>query len=274
MVHTAWLASYPKSGNTWVRTLLDALVFDDDPNLNGLDRSGGNDGIQGWLGISVSGLSEAEAIAVERLSWVNAESSHMAYFLRKTHHAWTIAADGFPARWQPRGARAIYVARDPRAVAVSWAHHNGVSHAMSVASMAGETESRVTGLSSNLRAMQEGLGSWSSHVNSWRDQQALPLYFLTYEQLSADPVTTLASLAQWLEIDTDRAACTRAVERCSFNRLAVREVETGFVEAASVERVFFRRGLTDSWRDELSPELAARIEEDHGPLMRELGYLD
>jgi hypothetical protein len=100
------------------------------------------------------------------------------------------------------------------------------------------------------------------------------MLFLTYEQLSAEPVASLSDIASWLEIPTDEAACVRAVERCGFTRLAARELAEGFVEQASLDRVFFRRGRTDSWREELSPELADRIEQDHGPLMKELGYLN
>lgn len=274
MSTTAWLASYPKSGNTWLRALLNALELDSDPDLNALDAGRGHDGLDQWLGISLSNLDEKEAIAIQRRSWASAEPSNTGFHRRKTHQSWIPAADGFPSRWQPAGARAIYIVRDPRAVAVSWAHHNGISHSEAVDSMAGRGELGSSAWFTHDPHADRNPGEWTRHVASWRDQSDLPLLFLTYEQLSSDPVANLLTISKWLEMDANEEACARAVERCTFTRLAAREVSEGFIEAASADRVFFRRGLIDGWRDELSKELVTQVEADHGPLMRELGYLD
>jgi len=274
MAATAWLASFPKSGNTWIRALLSALESDADPDLNSLDAGRGHDKIDRWLGISLSNLDDFEAIQIERRSWASSDTLGPGYQRRKTHYPWGPAADGFPTRWQPSGARAIYIARDPRAVAVSWAHHNGFSHEVAVESMGGRSGPNWREPHPHLPHGNRDSGSWTDHVRGWQQQTELPLLFLTYEQLSSAPVDALAAMASWLDITTDEAACARAVERCSFTRLAARELTEGFVEQASVDRVFFRRGRTDGWREELSPELIDLVEQDHGLLMRELGYLD
>lgn len=274
MTFTMWLASFPKSGNTWIRALLNALEEDADPDLNSLDAGRGHDRVDPWLGISLSNLDSPEAIQIERRSWASADIHGSRYHRRKTHHPWVLASDGFPARWQPPGARAIYIVRDPRAVAVSWAHHNGCSHDEAVESMGGRSGMMANSRHPHLPHSSLDPGSWTAHVISWRRQTELPMLLLTYEQLSRATVDSLVTIAGWLDVATDEAACVRAVERCSFNRLAAREVTEGFVEQASVDRVFFRRGRTDSWRDELSTELISRIEHDHGPLMEEFGYLN
>ena len=274
MTATAWLASYPKSGNTWLRALLNALELDSDPEINALDVGRGHDGLDPWLGISLSNLDESEAISIQRRSWASGAPEEPGFHRRKTHQAWVPAADGFPIRWQPDGARAIYLVRDPRAVAVSWAHHNGISHRESVDSLAGRGEIGSSAWFTHDPHADRNPGQWTQHVVSWRDQTDLPVLFLTYEQLSANTVEALHEISDWLMMDADEAACARAVERCTFTRLAAREVSEGFIEAAAADRVFFRRGQIDSWRDELSSDLVAQIEKDHGSLMRELGYLN
>jgi len=275
MSPTVWLASYPKSGNTWIRALLMALETDAEPQLD-LTRVGwheGNAWVDPWLGVSLSDLNDAEAIAIERLSWAQAEPQSAGYLRRKTHHPWEDAADGFPARWQPHGARAIYIVRDPRAVAVSWAHHLGISHADAVSTMEGTLQLDTELTQTLIPQRTTGSLSWSDHVTSWRGQNVLPQLFLTYELISSDPVSALTEIATWLDIDNDPESCARAVERCSFNRLAFREATDGFGESPTGDRAFFRRGSVDSWREELSPDLIERIEDTHGAVMRDLGYL-
>ena len=274
MAPTAWLASYPKSGNTWIRAMLNALEADSEPDLHSMDLGSGHDGLGAWLGVSLSNLDAPEASQVQRRSWASADSAGKPYIRRKTHIPWSSAADGFATHWQPLGSRAIYIARDPRAVAVSWAHHNGFSHEEAVESLAGSREPGSQVRMPHLAHGRPDPGCWTAHVKSWQEQTHIPVHFLTYEQLSTQPVPSLAAIADWLGIRVDEQACARAVERCTFSRLLAREATEGFAEAASVDRVFFRRGTTDSWREELSADLAARIGNDHAVMMQELRYLN
>ena len=69
--------------------------------------------------------------------WLTAQRP-IKVFCEKSHAAWLPVADGYPANWQPPDAKAIYIIRDPRAVAVSWAHHIGHSPQDAVDIMATE----------------------------------------------------------------------------------------------------------------------------------------
>lgn len=268
---TVWCASYPKSGNTWVRSLVQALRSGESPDINRLGADGhADDDLMRGLGLSASGLSETMTHGFLRLGWALAGGSDPAQrVLRKTHAPWLPVDDGYPQCWQPEGAKAIYIVRDPRAVAVSWAHHIGHPTADAVDIMSTDRIDSVM-----LSDIYGGFhpGNWSSHVNSWLDQTDLPTFVIRYEDLSLNPLPTVTRLAQWLDLPTDTDRLQNAIESCAFEQLAAAEIIDGFAEAAAPGRVFFRRGETDAWRTELEPLLRERIEHDHSETMARLGY--
>lgn len=266
--HTAWLASYPKSGNTWVRALLDALQRGTGPSLARLDPLGQGDSMDPALGVPVGELSDAERATMLRTSWAVGSSPHTAYVRRKTHNAWVAADDGYPIPWQPAGAKAIYIVRDPRAVAVSWAHHLGVSTQDAVDLMAhGSPDDVRLGPTS-----RDVLTTWSGHVRSWLHDCDLPVLLIRYESMIKRPDIELTRMAEFLDVRHTVDDIQRAVDACSFTTLAAREIVEGFAEASAPGRAFFRRGEADSWRYELEPQLGDRICRDHGAVMEELGY--
>jgi len=262
----AWLASYPKSGNTWVRTWLDALQRGQDPDLNRLSGRNSIDGMDSSLGLSISDLSPEYSASMMRLSWATARPDGAQYVLRKTHHAWVPGPDGFPIPWQPDGAKAIYIVRDPRSVAVSWAHHAGITIEESVAFMAKDVRP-----SWDQAPIADALSSWSNHVRSWTSQRDIPMIVVSYESMASQPAVELTRIAEFLGYNPSPEQVDAAVEASSFVTLATREIFEGFTEAMG-DRAFFRRGEVDSWRHELSPELAARIVKDHREIMEEFGY--
>src|SRR5262249_18450292 len=105
---------------------------------------------------------------------------------------------------------AIYVARNPLDVAISYAHHSGISIDDMIASMA--TAGLTTpGTPNNV---YEILGSWSEHVASWLGLDNRPLLILRYEDLSANPLRSLATLSRFLGLapseDQLRAAIAKS----------------------------------------------------------------
>ena len=268
--HTLWLASFPKSGNTWVRAQLDALVRKAQPDFAAMDRDEAHDRMDPALDLALGELAPDEAAAAIRLSWAIAEPAHTGFIRRKTHSAWLPSVDAWPIPWQPQGARVIYIIRDPRAVVTSWAHHLNVTPATAVEIMGDEERA--------LRAdhMADGRGllsSWSAHVTSWVHQCHLPLLLVHYEQMLADPIGELTRMAEFAQIEATADDIAAASAACSFATLAAREIFEGFPEAAGADRAFFRRGEAQGWRTELAPELADAVVTRHGQVMREFGYL-
>ncbi len=271
--NTVWCASYPKSGNTWVRSLAMALRTSQQPDINRLGAEGhaGAD-LMRSLGLSPSDMQPGSAHAFVRLGWaIGSGIDSDAPTLRKTHTPWLPLADGYPECWQPPDARAVYIVRDPRAVAVSWAHHIGHSHTDAVTIM----ETHKPGLAAHSGEEHHfHPGDWSVHVTSWMDQRDIPTLVIRYEDLTYEPQTTVRQLARWLDLPDDEQSVQAAVDACSFANLASAEIVNGFAEASAPDRVFFRRGEAEAWREELAEDLIERIETQHGEVMRRLGYLE
>jgi aryl sulfotransferase len=274
---TVWLASYPKSGNTWVRAMMAALD-QGSVDLNTMRRSviaSARAPLERLTGLVSSELSREEAELLRPL--VDAQldgrgTAEEGLWHRKIHDA--LFTEGGTPIIPPEATRAaIYLVRDPRDVAVSYSHHRGTDIAEIVRSMASPSAD-VAGYHRRVHTQfRQHLGTWSSHVEGWLDHELFPVVLVRFEDILANPVAQLARIANTLGREATTEQLEAAVAATSFNELRTQEIESGFHEGPHRERAFFRRGIAGAWRDELPLELAAQIESDHGRVMARLGYL-
>jgi aryl sulfotransferase len=270
------LASYPKSGNTWVRAILSALerpesLFD----LNALG-SGAQPFQLGAstpvLGLDPRWLTAAEAERLRDALLVDALRTGSGFL--KTHERYRDR----PAYWPddepdppqpfPAVTAAVHVVRDPRDVAPSFARHwdLGIDHAID--RMAKDNRSAADPAR---QLGEQPWGSWSDHVRSWTQPSVpFPVHTVRYEDLRRDAVATLLPtlVASGLDIDAERLA--DAVERVRLDRLQDEEQRRGFRERVGTAAPFFGGGR--GWREELTDEQVRTIEADHGDAMTALGY--
>jgi hypothetical protein len=268
-----WLASYPKSGNTWVRVLLSNL-------LSGAGRPEDINRLSHDYGIA-SGRGRFEAHTLLDSSLLSADeidrlrpAFHEHWAARqksaaiiKVHDAWTRLGDGTPLLG--RAARAaVYLVRDPRDVAVSHACHQGKTLNWSIA-LLNNPEAWFGGGAEQLR---QRLLDWSGHVRSWLDQAEVPVALVRYEDLSSDPVAVFSRVLAFLGLEFDPSEVGLAVRRADFAELQRQEREKDFKERRWGQSAFFRRGQVGDWRRHLSPEQVGAIERAHGAVMDRLGY--
>lgn len=270
-----WLASYPKSGNTWLRAFLWTLVSRRPTDINDLFSlgpfAGSRTRFDQTLGIESETLSRDQEMNLRPRAfevWA-AESERQLYCMAHDAYYSTPAGEPlFPAS-ATRGA--VYVARDPRAVAVSLAYYMAQPIDAAIASMddpARISASSTRRLSNQLR---QRLLRWSEHVESWLSAP-FPVHAVRYEDLHADPTAAFGAVATFLGLSTTAESIAAAVEATSFSRLKAQEHEVGFMERPHRMVAFFREGRIDGWRQALSPEQAARVVAAHAPMMRRLGY--
>jgi hypothetical protein len=171
--------------------------------------------------------------------------------------------------------RAIYVVRDPRDVALSFSRYLGLDLATTVEAM-NNLEFNLSQKEQDGEILQTAqvVSSWSNHVKSYASETKFPVHFVRYEDLMAQPMQELMEILQFLGVDPDGGRLAAAVEATKLETLRQQEAVSGFRDNQhSKTDTFFGRGGS-RWREELPPELAAQIVEDHRFVMQELGYVE
>lgn len=268
-----WLASYPKSGNTWFRAFLSNLSDSQAQPLS-INRLATGDiaSLREWLD-DVLGFDTADLTANEIddlrpavYRWTASTATTNYY---KIHDARVI--DGLDDPTYLSGT--LYIVRNPLDIAPSYAHQLNCSLDDAIAQMGDSGKALCASHNGISLQVRQPLLSWSEHVASWLDTQDAPLHVIRYEDMHAIPLQTFMGAARFLGLPCDTASIERAIAFSSFRELATQEASNGFKEGLVTGRRFFRRGECGGWRDTLSVEQVRRIVADHRPMMAHFGYL-
>jgi hypothetical protein len=270
-----WLASYPKSGNTWMRAFLANLILDAEQPL-ALKRIGEvcpSEPAETWFapfaGGKVADLSARQVAELRTKAQQRVVSLNKNVVPMKTH-SYLGEDNGHPIISMEATYGAVYIVRDPRDVAVSAADHFGKDLDGMIELM---NDPLAMGMPMPGIIVHELQSSWSNHVESWTKWNHPGIFVVRYEDLLADPQDQFGRVARHFGITSDKQRIARAVAHASFKQLQQLEAEQGFIERSLHSEKFFRSGASGGWRDKLSPEQAARIERDHRAQMKRYGYL-
>lgn len=274
MGNIVWLASYPKSGNTWLRAFLANLVANrSDPVPLGelalyAEDEANPDLFSLLAGRSSAGLELAEIAALRPQVHVAIAQRAQGTRFVKTHNM-AGSFDGHALHnWQV-SAGAIYVVRNPLDVAVSMTHHFGIGLDEAIERLADENV--ATG--NDELFVSQVLGSWSLHVKGWADMANERVLVLRYEDLLEKPAKSFAKVARLVGLGQDRARIERAVRHAGFQSLSSMEKKDGFIEASGEGTRFFRKGRVNEWREALSREQIQRVVGVHREQMKRFGYV-
>lgn len=273
-----WLASYPKSGNTWVRVFVHNLLKELSENSNEPHDINRLHEHTGWeFGArpfeAVLGKPFAEASHRELAEARPAAQGLLARNARgpilvKTHlclgHEFQVPTININAT-----LAAIYIVRNPLDVAISFSHHLGKPIDATIADMA--THNFM--IPSRKRHVYEVIGTWSQHVGSWIGLVSRPVHVMRYEDMLANPMRSFGRLATFLRLAPTETQLAAAIEKSSFKELSRQEAEHGFNERPPMAKKFFREGRAGQWRKDLSSSQISDIVRTHAPLMQRFGYL-
>jgi len=269
-----WLASYPRSGNTWLRAFLHNLFRNSDEpyDINRLQDFTLIDSDARWYRMldprPPTELTKEEVAALRPQAHAAMTAAFPDTVLVKTHNA-LVGDRGTPMITLERTAGAIYLIRNPLDVAVSYSHHYGVSLEEAVTAM-NRPGNQSIGNQENF--VYELHGSWSEHVESWTAIPNQALHVVRYEDMANEPQRTFGAVAGFLGLRVAPERIAHAIAHSSFAVLREQELHEGFRERSKKSDQFFRAGEVGQGRRLLAPELIEALYAVHRESMVRFGY--
>lgn len=242
-----WLASYPKSGNTWVRIFLSNLLSESDEPIDINDINLGSIAsnrvlFDNFCGVNSSDLTKEEIDNLRPRFYrrISEESNEVLYM--KVHDAWQLTPSREPMFPPEVTKSVVYLIRHPLDVADSYAHHNSQNSEITKQNLFKRDLGLARSSSKLNEQLRQRLFSWEEHVISWTERAKMPLYIMKYESTKIDPFQSFKNLTNFLEIKSNDHHIKMAIKNSSFEELRRQEFENGFNEKPMGTENFFREG--------------------------------
>lgn len=276
MGNILWIASYPKSGNTWMRAFIGNYIKNESQpvNINTINETYAaeasayryNDRINADR--NTTDLTTEELCAIRPM--VHADMAREAHGTRfvKTHN-FLGQYKGYPLHNSSVTSGMIYIVRNPLDVTISMARYFGYSIDETIAYMAEE----MTGTSNEKENVPQIITSWSMHVSSWTENPEAQRLVLRYEDMLDKPLKAFRKVESFLGLKKDPKRLKKAINFSSFNQLKIQEKKHGFIEKHENAQTFFRQGKKHQWKDVLSVEQVEKIVDLHRAQMLRFKYI-
>lgn len=278
MKNIIWLASYPKSGNTWYRLFLSNLLEDNDEpvDINEITRTGGIASARAIFdnlsGIEASDLSyeDVDILRPEIYKLMSDEAEQTLFVKVHDSYSFLFGKPMFP----PEATKGIiYILRNPLDVSVSYANHNNTTIERSIKIMGDNDHGLCTNNKKLHNQLRQKLLSWNNHVLSWINAPNQNIHIMRYEDMKNKSLETFSASVKFAGLDYSKENIEKALKSCSFEELQKQEKKSGFKEKAPSSKSFFRKGEIGSWREKLNKENVKQLINDHKIVMQKFGYL-
>ena len=274
-----WIASYPKSGNTWMRSLLTALIYTNDGIFNfellpKIDQFEKKSNFSFLKKLKSTDFDNLDKMAVVSKYWHEAQENlnYSDLIFLKTHSSnYNYKNLQYANLNKTRGC--IYLVRDPRDVAISYSKFMGCS--------IDETINYMLGPARQIWNQEKTVGiiisRWDYHIASWINLDT-PKIFIRYEDLLHNTKKVLNELIRFIQeslkikIELNNNKVDNIIKTTSFELLKNKENKEGFKEA-SKNSPFFREGKSLQWQKKLNQDQIEKIELNLGEYMKKFNYI-
>ena len=273
MKSIVWLASYPKSGNTWVRAFLANYLFAKDTplSINKINQLSVGDSVPSMYQkfcvgkFDPANIEQYLSLRTKTLQAIVNNKATVNFV--KTHNANIAINDQalIPTKLT-RGA--IYIIRNPLDVVVSFAKQLALDFD-EITQFICQSDRMIDG---NTGAMPQFFSDWSMHAESWLNDSNIDSCIVRYEDLIEQPISQFTRLVEWIGLPFDAQALKKAIEFSDFKELQAQEQRSGFVENTSKEP-FFNKGQQGQWQDNLTKANIDKIIKHHRGIMDKFDYL-
>ena len=276
-----WLASYPKSGNTWIRIFLSTLLYSSDKPIVNIN----NNHIKQFptrsdfdnLTDNVMDMDEFAKNCILAQQRINLDNRIK---ILKTHNAyWQNYEKNYFFTDKENTLGVIYIVRDPRNVITSvMDYFNKKSYRETLEFLIDNY--KVVGGTKFESGIPTILFSWANHYNSWKQFKKNYL-LIKYEDLLDKPQEEFLKISNYLNtignFKFNEKDILEIAENCKFENFRNQEKTKGFIDNSATnknfKKNFFRLGPKNNWKDLLDTDIKLKIEEQFKKEMLELGYI-
>lgn len=257
-----WLASFPKSGNTWMRSLLAHYFMPKGaaPDINNLRQFTTGDSRVDFFAAADGGTYTAQGI--EDWLRVRQKALRLIAASKPNHHFVKTHCQAIEFMGQPLipnevTAAAIYILRNPFDVALSYARHTSSDLDIAI-----ERMGALDNVMGSSNQTYDVLGRWDDHIDTWANAQGLSVHVVRYEDLLTKPGPTMRKLLErFLKVKVDQPKLAYAIKSTSFEAMRRQEEKLGFAERPAGMAQFFAKGQAGAWREDMTPAQVARVRE-------------
>ena len=275
-----WIASYPKSGNTYLRSFLSSYYYSEDGNFNfnQLLR------IHQFPNMKFSKF-EPKTKEEASKNWMfnqNAFFNKDKLNLVKTHNClYPYKKNNFTSKNQTYGA--IYIVRDPRNLISSLKHHYAIDYDKAIESMIDKNCSLLEKSHDKDYSNFTYLSSWSDHYRSWKNNSEFKTLFIKYEDLEKNKIKIFKKIIFFINEITgdnqkiDEKKLSNSIKTTSFSNLRNKELNEGFEESVYSNKTgkkinFFNLGFNNRWQKNLPIDIKNQANKIFKKDLHELGY--
>ena len=286
-----WVTSYPKSGNTWLRSILSSLCYSSDGKfdfkllqyIKHFDSPENYSFVKKINKSDYEDLSKIKVISKYRILAQEKLITKKKFIFFKTHSA-NASLNNHQYTNEKNSLGLIYIVRDPRDIVISYSKYQNISIDRATEKITNKSIIEYSGFKNNNKSpslisnkLPYIMSSWDINFTSWERLDA-PKLFIKYEDLISDPFLVLNNITAFLqknikiEINNLDNKIENIVNTTNFQFLKKQEQKYGFSESTTYSD-FFRKGTSNQWKEILTKKQAERIENAFRPLMQRLGYI-
>ena len=277
-----WIASYPKSGNTWLRTLISSYYYSKDGTFHSeLIKQIGQFPEKrhfesfNYDNKSVIGTTQFWIKAQEKIN----QDQNIRFF--KTHNVYGKINDNhFTNKQNSLGC--IYIVRDPRNVITSMSNHYSLNYQQAFLKLIDENASLLEKSREGDYSNFTFLGSWSSHYKSWKNSNDFKTLFIKYEDLQNKKYETFQKVIQFINLlkkdksKIDEKKFINSINSTNFSNLRNKEENEGFEESVysntGEKKRFFNLGFNNRWQKILPKDILNKLNKTFQNELNDLGY--